>query len=74
MVATYLPWLISVLAIWALYLQGNVRASGWALAIGNQALWLTWIVAAGAWGFLPLNIVFSFMYVRNYRKWRRELA
>jgi hypothetical protein len=38
----------------------------------NQGLWFTWILTAGAYGFLPMTCALTFVYARNYLKWRQE--
>jgi hypothetical protein len=66
----YLPWLLSVISIWMTLLAGNLHRSAWLIGLGNQSLWLLWIVVTGTWGFLPLNIALWIVYARNHFKWR----
>lgn len=68
----YLPWLLSVITIWMTLLAGNKTPWAWAVGLGNQALWLVWIIAAGAWGLLPMNIALWVVYGRNHLKWMKE--
>ena len=65
----YLPWLMSAVTIWMTLLAGNKHKSAWLVGIGNQALWLTWIVTVGAWGLIPMNIALWIVYARNHLKW-----
>lgn len=65
----YLPWLLSVITIWMTLLAGNKTRWAWAVGLGNQALWLVWIIAVGAWGLLPMNIALWVVYTRNHLKW-----
>lgn len=65
----YLPWLISLLTIWMMFEVGNKRRRGWAISLGTQGLWLTWILVSSSWGLLPLNCAMWIITVRNYRKW-----
>lgn len=69
----YLPWLLSAITIWMTLLAGNVHRSAWLVVIGNQALWLVWIVATGTWGLIPLNVALWIVYGRNHLKWSRTL-
>lgn len=65
----YLPWILSGLTIWMTVLAGNRHPRAWALGIANQALWLVWIIAAGAWGLLPMNLALWAVYIRNHLRW-----
>lgn len=67
----YLPWLLSVITIWMTLLAGNKTPWAWAVGLGNQALWLVWIIATGTWGLLPMNLALWIVYGRNHLKWTR---
>lgn len=66
---TYLPWLMSAITIYMTVLAGNKNRHAWAIGLANQLLWLSWIVASGNWGFLPMNVALAFVYGRNHMKW-----
>jgi hypothetical protein len=66
----WLPWLLSGLTIWMTLLAGNHHPRAWLVGLAGQALWLVWIVAAGAWGLLPMNAALWIVYARNHLKWR----
>lgn len=68
----YLPWLMSAITIYMTVLAGNKSRHAWAVGLGNQFLWLTWIVATGAWGLLPMNAALWIVYGRNHWKWGRS--
>jgi hypothetical protein len=70
-VVDYLPWLLSAITIWMTVLAGNKHPSAWAIGLANQALWLGWIIASGAWGLLPMNLALWLVYGRNHLKWTR---
>jgi hypothetical protein len=70
----YLPWLLSAITIWMTLLAGNIHRSAWLVGLGNQALWLVWIVATGTWGLIPLNVALWIVYGRNHLKWRKAAA
>jgi hypothetical protein len=53
-VVSLLPWLLSAITIWMTVLAGNKHPSAWAVGLGNQALWLVWIIASASWGLFPL--------------------
>lgn len=69
-VGVYMPWLMSAITIWMTLLAGNKHPMAWAVGLGNQFLWLIWIIATQTWGFLPLNIALWVVYGRNHWKWR----
>jgi hypothetical protein len=54
-------------------LAGNRNRWAWAFGLGNQALWLGWILAAEAWGLLPMNLALWLVYARNHLLWRSAL-
>ena len=67
----YLPWLLSAITIWMTLLTGNLHRSSWLIGLGNQLLWLVWIVVTETWGLVPLNIALWVVYYRNHVKWQR---
>lgn len=71
MIRDYLPWLLSALTIFMTILAGNKSKNAWLLGLGNQALWLVWIIASGSWGLIPGNIALWIVYARNHWKWTR---
>jgi len=71
-IVVYLPWLLSAITIWMSLLAGNMHRNAWLVGLGNQFLWLIWIVVAGAWGFIPLNVALWIVYGRNHWKWMRD--
>ena len=70
-VVEYMPWVMSAVTIWMTLMAGNKHPSAWLVGLGNQALWLTWIVATETWGLLPMNGALWVVYARNHMKWRR---
>jgi len=70
-IRTYLPWLLSAITIWMTLLAGNLHRNAWLVGLGNQLLWLIWIVLVGAWGLLPMNLALWVVYGRNHMKWSR---
>jgi hypothetical protein len=71
-IVKYLPWLLSGITIYTMFLAGNKSSKTWLIGLGNQALWLIWIVCSGAWGFIPMNIALWIVYARNHMKWNKE--
>lgn len=73
LVVVYLPWLLSAISIYHMFLAGSIHRWTWLVALGNQALWLIWIWASGNWDLLPLNIGMWIVCVRNHLRWRRQV-
>lgn len=69
-ITIYLPWLLSCINIYHSFLAGSLNRNAWLIALANQCLWFTWIVASGSWGFMPLNLCLWAIYLRNHFKWR----
>lgn len=69
-VVVVLPWLLSAITIWMTVLAGNKSRWAWAVGLGNQGLWLVWIVASASWGLLPMNAALWAVYARNHLKWK----
>jgi hypothetical protein len=65
-----LPHLLSAITIWTNLLAGNKSPRAWLVGLGNQALWLFWIVLSGNYGFLWMNLALWVVYYRNHLKWR----
>lgn len=68
-----MPYLLSVVTAYGMYLAGNKKAKAWIVGLFNQSLWLTWIILSGTWGLLPMTGVMVFVYVRNYIKWSQTI-
>ena len=71
---TLLPRLLSAITIWMTVMAGNKHPGAWLIGLLAQALWLVWIVAASAWGLLPMNIALWIVYGRNHLKWNARPA
>jgi len=69
LIRLYLPWLLSAITIYSMWLAGERSKNTWLIGLANQALWLLWIVATRAWGLLPMNIALWIVYGRNHLKW-----
>ena len=71
-IVTFLPWGLSAITIWMTILAGNKHRYAWAVGLGNQALWLGWIIASSSWGLIPMNAALWLVYARNHAKWGRS--
>lgn len=70
-IAFWLPWLLSAITIYTMFLAGSRKRYAWAVGLGNQLLWLVWIIASASWGLLPMNLALWVVYTRNHLKWQR---
>jgi len=66
----YLPWLISIITLWMMYLAGNKNRGAWTVGIICQALWSWWLIETKAWGLAPLTLGMWAIVITNYVKWR----
>lgn len=69
-----IPWILSAITIYMFLLAGNKKRYTWLVGLGNQGLWLFWIIISGTWGLLPMNVALWIVYSRNHIKWKREAA
>ncbi len=65
-----IPFALSFLTIFAMWLIGNKDWRGWVVGLGNQVLWLAFIVTFRAWGLLILLVCLVGVYTRNLLLWR----
>lgn len=70
MIETYMPWLLSCITIYTMFLAGDRKSHTWLVGLINQAFWLTWIIASASWGLIPMNIALWVVYARNHVKWK----
>lgn len=70
MIVGALPWVLSALLIWSMWLCGGRRRVGWLIAAGSQFLWLYWIAATEAWGLVPGTAVLLVVYVFNWYRFK----
>jgi len=68
----YLPWIISLVTIYMIFLVGNKDIKGWIVSGFCQILWTTFIIASSSWGLFLLNISMYYLTIRNFIKWRKE--
>lgn len=64
-----LPYVLSVHGVVFMWFAGKQRAWAWGLALLGQVGWFAWVVASKQWGFLPMNIAYTYVYARNWYDW-----
>lgn len=67
-----MDWILSITSIIMLWLMGNKTAWGPVVGLFNQVLWFAYATYTEQYGLLLGVIVFFFVHIRNFRKWRRE--
>ena len=67
-----LPWVLSVLGIYAAWQIGNKKPWVFKLKVFNQIIWIVWACISENWGFLPMAVVFTFIYLRNHYRWNES--
>lgn len=67
-----LPWVMSAITIWSMWLAGNKSTLAWKIGLANQVLWLAFNIHFKVWGFLPTTLFLVYVYTRNLIKWRRD--
>ncbi len=70
-IVDYMPYLLSLVSVVQIYLTGNLYRNTWLVGLGNQALWLVWILTSESYGFLPMNIALWVSFTRNHLKWKK---
>lgn len=63
-------WILMVWGVTGLYLAGNGKRAGWAVNITAQLAWVAYALATKQYGFLISAGAYSWVYIRNYRKWK----
>lgn len=67
-------WFLMGWTVLNMWLIGNKTVWAWYSAIASQAVWLYFDYLVGAYGLMPLAVVLTVIYVRNIRKWRKEMS
>lgn len=65
-------WLLTGVGVTGLFLAGSKRALGWALGVAAQGFWIAYALATAQYGFLLSALVYGWVYMRNWLKWRKE--
>lgn len=61
-------------ALLSTHLAGERRRSAWVVGMISQAGWLGFMFLVHNFGFLVSFIGFTFVYIRNHRKWSQPAA
>ena len=59
----------SCLGFVGMWLAGNRRRIGWAIALGSEVLWVVYSLLLHQPALLPFCLMWGAVYWRNYRRW-----
>lgn len=65
-----MTYILSVITIITMILAGNKSRWAWIIGLGNQGLWLSYIVHTRQYGLLLMTVAIIIVYARNLLKWR----
>lgn len=65
-------WALMTVGVTGHWLAGRKSPWGWAVGIGGQCLWAAYSIATRQWGFLVSVVPYGWVYITNFRRWRRE--
>ena len=74
MISAWWSVALATVGIAGCWLTGQKDRRGWLLGVAVQALWLTYAVATGQWGFIASALAYGFVCIRGWYRWRREAA
>ncbi len=67
-----LPFVLSGITALGMHVIGSKDKRGWLIGLGNQVLWVVFIVYTESWGLFILTAILTKIYLTNYLKWRME--
>jgi uncharacterized membrane protein YcfT len=65
-------WLLLAIGIVGIWATGSKKSYGWLICISVQVLWIAYGLVTEQHGFIVSALVYGFVYLRNYLRWRRE--
>lgn len=65
-------WWASCVSLYMTWQMGNRKAWAPLVGVGGQMFWLLLMIFTQQWGLFPSIIGFTFVHLRNARKWRRD--
>jgi hypothetical protein len=63
---------LSLLSVSITWLAGSGRRIAWGVGFVCEVLWTIYSVTTRQWGFLISVVLFTAVYVRNWRRWGKE--
>jgi nicotinamide riboside transporter PnuC len=68
----YGSWCLAPFGLMGMYVVGRKKTWGWIISMVTQALWATYAVGTGQFGFLLGTVSYFVIYLRSWLKWRRD--
>jgi hypothetical protein len=65
-----MDWLTGAVTVLAMELIAHRKWYGWAVGLGNQALWLYIVWTKEVWGLLPLTFILTWRYSVALYRWK----
>jgi hypothetical protein len=65
-------WILTFYSLIGVWMVGRKWKSGWLVSLSCQVLWFIYAVTTNQYGFIFSALVFSWIYIVNYRKWKNE--
>ena len=65
-------WALSAIGVAGFVLAGRKVWWAWYVNLANQALWLTYSLITGQYGFLVATGVYTVVFAKNAAAWTRE--
>jgi hypothetical protein len=69
MIEWWWSWLLMTLGITGLWLAGSKDKTGWLISLFAQVLWIIYAIVSEQYGFIVSALAYSFVYLRNFKKW-----
>lgn len=70
----YGSWCLAPFGLLGMYVVGLKKRWGWVLSMTTQALWATYAIGTGQYGFLIGTVSYFAVYLKNWLGWRRPAA
>jgi len=67
----YWSWILATIGITAMWLAGRHNKLGWLIGVAAQIIWFVYAIVTRQWGFIATAIAYSFVYARNWYRWRQ---
>lgn len=70
-IVKYMPWFLSAISIGMTIMAGNLHKKAWLFGLVAQVFWSVWIMCSENYGFIPQNVLFYGVYIRNHLRWSK---
>jgi hypothetical protein len=72
MIDWWWSWLLTSIGLLGLWMAGSQNKLGWIVSLSVQVLWVLYAIATEQYGFIISACAYSFVYVRNFKKWNKQ--